>query len=1049
MKKLFFFLVMAFVMMSNKAWSYDFVVNGVYYNINGSEATVTYQSTSYNSYSGDVVVPDAVTYNSVDYSVTAIGEYAFYGSTGMTSVSLPEGIVSIGQYAFSGCTGISSITIPVDVTSVAKRAFENCTNLTSVIYNAAALASAPSGPTQPYMFYGDSHDCELTIGEAVTQLPGALFTGLTRVTTINFNAINCANLSSIGNVWGSKNTEGLTTTLNIGENVETIPAYLFKDYINMTGNVVIPDITTTIGQQAFAGCTGIEGVTIGTGVSTFGSKAFDSCTSLSNIVFNATLEGTVSIPTSPVESCIFHGDTHDCVLTIGEGVTRIPNYLFNGLTRLTAINFNAVNCANCVVVSYSNIWSSKTTENLTTVLTIGEGVTNLPAYLFREYTNLTGVSTLPNSVTSIGSNVFYGCPGITSLTIGANVTEFGAKAFGNCVNLAEVVLNATFTETPTLPSVSVGALFADDTHDCVVTIGEGVTRVPDKMFAGLSRVTTINFNATSCADCASDANSNIWGCKTTEGLATTLNIGDNVTNLPAYLFKDCANITSVNWGESLTGIGRNAFDGCENLAMPLVVPAGVDTVSDYAFNNCRSLTSILIHDDVAKVGEYAFYGCEAVTDLTIGADVFIFGKRAFGECTGLQNIVFNATLTNTPQLPSGPVYPYVFYNDITECTLTIGTGVTQLPKSMFAGLTNVTALNYNATSCADVPSGIGSVWGSREGSATELAIGSNVTYIPAYLFNGYSSMASVSIGGNVTGIGTHAFYNCSGIGQIYSNMMTPPTVVPETWYNVTRSIPFYIPAGTLATYQAAAVWQEFTNYIEFNGLTITVAANPEEGGTVTGGGLYASGVSCTVTATPNENYTFVNWTLNGEEVSTEASYTFTVTEAADYVANFEYHEPVIPTFEVVVSAEPAEMGEVSGGGIYNEGEECTITAEPYGDVYFVCWTENGEVVSEEPTYTFTVTENHSFVAHFEVDGVIENSIGKVMVYPNPATDRIVVDAQGDISLCDIYDMSGAKVLSVSGCSATMTISVGDLPKGAYILQVTGSEVNVTFCLIKK
>ena len=141
--------------------------------------------------------------------------------------------------------------------------------------------------------------------------------------------------------------------------------------------------------------------------------------------------------------------------------------------------------------------------------------------------------------------------------------------------------------------------------------------------------------------------------------------------------------------------------------------------------------------------------------------------------------------------------------------------------------------------------------------------------------------------------------------------------------------------------------------------TITVSANPPGGGTVSGGGTYAEGTEATVTATPNACYRFVNWTENGTEVSTNASYTFTVTGNRTLVANFA---PI--QYTVSVSASPTVGGTVEGGGTYNCGAQATVTAYPNEGYDFVNWTEDGEVVHNQPTYTFTVEGNRNLVAHF-------------------------------------------------------------------------------------
>lgn len=143
---------------------------------------------------------------------------------------------------------------------------------------------------------------------------------------------------------------------------------------------------------------------------------------------------------------------------------------------------------------------------------------------------------------------------------------------------------------------------------------------------------------------------------------------------------------------------------------------------------------------------------------------------------------------------------------------------------------------------------------------------------------------------------------------------------------------------------------------------IGVSANPNNGGSVSGGGTYQQGQTCTVHATANNGYTFVNWTENGTQVSTNANYTFTVNSNRNLVANFQQQAP--QTYTISVSADPSSGGSISGGGTYQQGQSCTVSASANSGFSFTNWTENGNVVSTNASYTFTVTSNRSLVANF-------------------------------------------------------------------------------------
>ena len=140
--------------------------------------------------------------------------------------------------------------------------------------------------------------------------------------------------------------------------------------------------------------------------------------------------------------------------------------------------------------------------------------------------------------------------------------------------------------------------------------------------------------------------------------------------------------------------------------------------------------------------------------------------------------------------------------------------------------------------------------------------------------------------------------------------------------------------------------------------TITATAYPANGGTVTGSGTYQQGNSCTLTATPNTNsgYEFVNWTKNEQQVSTNPTYSFPVTESAAYVANFS-----LKSFTISASAVPSNGGTVSGSGTYEYGTDVNLQATANEGYIFTRWQDGN---TDNPR-TITVTENANYKAYFE------------------------------------------------------------------------------------
>lgn len=148
--------------------------------------------------------------------------------------------------------------------------------------------------------------------------------------------------------------------------------------------------------------------------------------------------------------------------------------------------------------------------------------------------------------------------------------------------------------------------------------------------------------------------------------------------------------------------------------------------------------------------------------------------------------------------------------------------------------------------------------------------------------------------------------------------------------------------------------------------TVTTMAYPEDGGTVEGGGTYLEGETCTVTATTADDYQFIKWTENGATVSTDSIFSFTVTSDRALVAVFGSTIPM----SITVSASPNSGGTVSGGGEYLFGQTCTVTATPNSGWAFANWTEDGTVVSTEPTYSFEVEGERDLVANFSYEAIV-------------------------------------------------------------------------------
>ena len=246
------------------AYTYDFKVNGIYYNkISNNEVEVTFKSTSDRGYSGEITIPNSVQYGGKTYNVTSIGESAFYNCSGLTgSLTIPNSVTTIGNYSFYRCSGLTgSLTIPNSVTSIGNSAFNQCSGFTG----------------------------SLTIPNSVTFIGEAAFTNCTGFT----GSLTISNtVTSIRkNCFAACNFTG---PLTIPNSVTLIEEAAFQGG-NFTGPLTIPSSVISIGERAFQDCRGLTDLTIPNSVTSIESEAFINCSSME--IVKSEIEKPFSIET--------------------------------------------------------------------------------------------------------------------------------------------------------------------------------------------------------------------------------------------------------------------------------------------------------------------------------------------------------------------------------------------------------------------------------------------------------------------------------------------------------------------------------------------------------------------------------------------------------------------------------------------------------------------------------------------------------------------------------------------------------------------------------
>ena len=416
-------------------------IGGIWYNLipKGKVAEVTRNPNGDGLFSGDIVIPEKIKYEGVEYIVTKLCGGAFYNCMEVKSITLPSTIQSIGSFAVGS--------------------FENYDQFPTIsVYISDLEAWCKIDFTDDVYPAFNSYNMHLN-GVKIEELD------ISNIKTIKSKAfMNCKSIKK----------------LKISDSVTSIGDLAFSSCSNLT-SVIIGNSVTSIGDHAFSGCSGLTAVTIGSNVTSIGSYAFSGCSGLTSVTIP---NSVTSIGEGAFLTC--NGLTS---VTIGNSVTTIGRQAFSGCNGLTSVHIsdlkawcgiefldyssNPLNCAHHLYLNGVEIKD----------LVIPNSVTSIGSSAFSGCSGLTSV-TIPNSVTSIGSYAFYGCSNLTSVTIGSSVTSIGSSAFWGCCGLTSVTIPNSVT------SIGEGA-FLTCNGLTSVTIGSGVTYIGGGAFANCDELTDV------------------------------------------------------------------------------------------------------------------------------------------------------------------------------------------------------------------------------------------------------------------------------------------------------------------------------------------------------------------------------------------------------------------------------------------------------------------------------------------------------------------------------------------------------------------------------
>ncbi|MGN0223071.1 MAG: leucine-rich repeat domain-containing protein [Muribaculaceae bacterium] len=665
-------VVLLLALTASAASAYSFEVNGIYYNRNnnGTSVSVTYRNNYYHSYTGSVTIPEQVTYSGTTYSVTSIGESAFYLCSDLTSVTIPNSVTSIGSSAFSGCTGLTSVTIPNSVTSIGGWAFSDCSGLTSV--------TIPNSVTSigKWAFYGCSGLTSVAIPNSVTSIGDQAFrncSGLTSVTIPNsvtsigdYAFSDCSGLESIvvasGNsIYDSRNNcdaiiETSTNTLLYGckntiipNSVTSIGNYAFGGCSGLT-SVTIPNSITSIGTSAFSNCSGLTSVTIDNSVTSIGISAFSDCSGLVNMTLP---KSVTSIGASAFANCSALKS-----VVFGAGLTSIGSDAFSGCSIKKAFWFpntppsgsNNISASVHYVANDQYSFSNQTKYQFLSSMFTVDGTVYVPVSPSERTCDVIDCTYSPDnkeivisdkvsnrgvelSVLSINPYSYIYNTHIESVLI-SNNGEIGNYAFIGCTALQ----TATVSNQGNLGE---GTFYGCTALQTATVSNQG--NVGYKAFYGCPALQTATIS-----NQGSVGASAFSGCTSLQTASIS-----NQGSVEASAFSGCSSLATVTLGEEVTGIGENAFYNCSALG-EIVIPDAVTAVGASAFKECAALENVSIGKGMTSLPQRVFYGCSSLTSLTIPNNVASVADYAFGGCTALSDLTIeDADITDsTEEVPT-------------------------------------------------------------------------------------------------------------------------------------------------------------------------------------------------------------------------------------------------------------------------------------------------------------------------------------------------------------------------------------------------------------
>ena len=887
-----------------------------------------------NAVSGRVVIPSVVSDGTDEYTVTTIGSNGFPANPGLTEIVFPETLTYIGDYAFQDCSGLTSVFIPASVTGFGRNPFQRCRGLIkSLCPNTLGGDPFYDGVTIPYdpedilfedgWFYNKDKttiicapltlEGEYTIPTGINTVGQYAFAGCNGLTSIDFG-----NVTTIGS-YAFRDCSALPASLIIPPSVTSAGERIFSDSgvkkvaypkssgynylgcnwhirydsddvlfedgwiynkdktsiiyapLTLEGDYTIPGGINTIGEGAFAGCSGLTSIDCGN-VTTINENAFAGCSGLTSIDF-----GNVTT----IKERAFHDCSGLTSVILPPSVKTVGRDLFEY-------------CSELVKSAYPNNIGNPFYSYVVAVAYNPDGAIIEDGWIFGPEhasilfapSTLEGEYTVPAGVTTIGGNAFSSCRGLTSVIISPSVKSIGKDAFSSCTGLVKsaypenlanpfnsglsiaynsegaIVENGlifgsqhtsilfvphTFEGEYTIPS-SVNSIGKEAFRKCemltsveipasVLTVGESAFRACSSLanFKIADGDTTIEFKRDALVDTPVNnlyagrnwtyegtINSNGWFTSqvTLFPNVSSVTIGNQVTSIGECAFYNCKSLDEVIIPSSVRSIGNRAFDSCE-LLKKISIENGVTSIGSSAFCSCKSLEEIILPSSVLSIGDYAFAYCESLEDVIIPPSVTSIGEWTFDECNIIKgaypkNLYLSFARLNIGYDPTDAVVENGFvYNtkkDILYYAPLRIEGEFKVPETVNKIGAGAFGLCEDMTSVV-LPSSLASIGKMAFcycNALTPVEFPSSLASIGEQAFCYCDALTSVEFPSSLAYIGENAFDGCENLKEVLSHSEIPPVMDNTSFSGLYDTAMLSVPDASVSRY-IDTNWSLFKN----------------------------------------------------------------------------------------------------------------------------------------------------------------------------------------------------------------------------------------------